>query len=56
MIGYPTIEAQVEHDFDRARRRAYARQVLNRLRRSGEPDRLLSFDEALASLAGWNQV
>ena len=56
VIGYPTIEVQVEHDFDRARRRAYARQVLNRLRRSGEPDRLLSFDEAKASLAGWSQV
>ena len=56
MIGYPTIEAQVDHDFDRARRRAYARRVLNRLRRSGEPDRLRSFDEAKASLAGWSQV
>lgn len=56
VIGYPTIEVQVDHDFDRARRRAYARRVLNRLRRSGEPDRLLSFDEVKASLAGWRQV
>lgn len=56
VIGYPTIEAQVDHDFDRARRRAYARRVLNRLRRSGEPDRLRSFDEVKVSLAGWSQV
>jgi hypothetical protein len=56
VIGYPTIEVQVDHDFDRARRRAYARRVLNRLRRSGEPDRLRSFDDAKASLAGWRQV
>ncbi len=56
MIGYPTIEVQVEHDFDRARRRAQARQVLNRLRKSSEPDHLLSFDEVKASLAGWSQV
>jgi hypothetical protein len=56
VIGYPTIEVQVDHDFDRARRRAYARRVLNRVRRSGEPDRLLSFDEVKASLAGWSQV
>ena len=56
MIGYPTIEVQVDHDFDRARRRAQARQVLNRLRRSGEPDHLLSFDEVKAPLANWSQV
>jgi len=56
VIGYPTIEVQVDHDFDRARRRAYARQVLKRLRRRREPDRLLSFDEAKASLAEWSQV
>ena len=56
MIGYPRIEGQVEHYFDRARRRAYARRVLNRLRGSGEPDRLLSFDEVKASLASWSQV
>jgi hypothetical protein len=56
VIGYPTTEAQVEHDFDRARRRAFARRVLNRLRGSGESDRLLSFDEVKASLAGWSQA
>ena len=56
VIGYPTIEIQVDHDFDRARRRAHARRVLNRLRRSGEPDHLLSFDEVKASLTTWSQV
>ena len=56
VIGYPTIEVQVDHDFDRARRRAYVRRVLNRLRRNSEPDRLLSFDEVKASLVGWSQV
>jgi hypothetical protein len=56
VIGYPRIEDQVDRDFDRARRRAYARQLLRRLRRSDDPDSLLSFDEVRASLDGWTQV
>ena len=55
MIGYPRIEDQVEHDFDRARRRAYARQVLSRLRGRGDSGYLLSFDEVKASLVDWSQ-
>lgn len=56
MTGYPRMEDQVDHDFDRARRRAYARWLLRRLRRSGNPDTLLSFDGARASLGEWSQA
>jgi hypothetical protein len=43
MIGFMSVEAQVEADFDRARRRAFYGRVAARLRR--ECSRLLAFDE-----------
>src|SRR5215204_4204109 len=43
MIGFMSVEAQAEMDFDRARRRAFYRRLAARLRR--ECSRLLAFDE-----------
>jgi hypothetical protein len=43
MIGFMSVEAQVEIDFDRARRRAFYGRLVARLRR--ECSRLLAFDE-----------
>jgi hypothetical protein len=43
MIGFMSVEAQVDVDFDRARRRAFYGRVAARLRR--ECSRLLAFDE-----------
>jgi hypothetical protein len=43
MIGFMSVEAQAEADFDRARRRAFFGHVVARLRR--ECSRLLAFDE-----------
>jgi hypothetical protein len=45
MIGFMSIEAQAEVDFDRARRRAFYGLVAARLRR--ECSRLLAFDEVV---------
>jgi hypothetical protein len=43
MIGFMSVEAQAEVDFDRARRRAFFGRLAARLRR--ECSRLLAFDE-----------
>ncbi len=43
MIGFMSVEAQAEVDFDRARRRAFYGRIAARLRR--ECSRLLTFDE-----------
>jgi hypothetical protein len=43
MIGFMSVEAQAEVDFDRARRRAFLGRLAARLRR--ECSRLLAFDE-----------
>jgi hypothetical protein len=43
MIGFMSVEAQAEMDFDRARRRAFFGRVVARLRR--ECSRLLAFNE-----------
>ena len=43
MIGFMSVEAQAEADFDRARRRAFFGRVVARLRR--ECSRLLAFNE-----------
>ncbi len=43
MIGFMSVEAQAEVDFDRARRRAFVGRLAARLRR--ECSRLLAFDE-----------
>jgi hypothetical protein len=45
MIGFMSVEAQAEVDFDRARRRAFYGRVAARLRR--ECSRLLAFDEVV---------
>jgi hypothetical protein len=45
MIGFMSVEAQAEADFDRARRRAFYGRVAARLRR--ERNRLLAFDEVV---------
>jgi hypothetical protein len=45
MVDYMSVEEQVEADFCRARRRAFVRQVMSRLRRDGASDGLLCFDD-----------
>jgi hypothetical protein len=45
MIGFMSVEAQAEVDFDRARRRAFYGHLAARLRR--ECSRLLAFDEVV---------
>jgi hypothetical protein len=51
MIGYVTVDEQVEKDFDRALLRASLRRWRDRLRRDGANGRLLSFEEAKGALA-----
>ncbi len=43
MIGYASVEVQVEADFDRARRRAFVGRIVARLH--GDRGWLLAFDE-----------
>jgi hypothetical protein len=45
MVGYMSLEEQVDADFSRARRRALLRRVGTRLRRDYAPNRLLCFDD-----------
>jgi hypothetical protein len=45
MVGYMSIEEQVDADFHRARRRAFLRRVRARVRNDGASDWLLCFDE-----------
>jgi hypothetical protein len=45
MVGYMTLQAQLEADFSRARGRALLRKVRIRLRREKTWDGLLCFDE-----------
>ena len=56
MIGYVSVEDQVEKDFDRALLKASLRRWRDRLRRDCARERLLSFDEAKGSLAQWTQA
>jgi hypothetical protein len=56
MIGYVSVDEQVERDFDRALLKTSLRRLSARLRRSPAHGRLLSFDEAKCSLTGWSQV
>jgi hypothetical protein len=44
MVGYMSLEEQVDADFSRARRRALLRRVATRLRRDNASNRLLCFD------------
>jgi hypothetical protein len=55
MIGYVSVDEQVDADFHRARRRAVLRHWRNRLRRDSARDSLLSFDEAKGALTQWSQ-
>jgi hypothetical protein len=53
MIGFMSVETQVEVDFDRARRRAFYGRVAARLRR--EYNRLLAFDEVVEGRLAHNR-
>src|SRR3712207_1560475 len=55
MIGYISVQEQVEKDFHRARRKASLRRWKNRLRRDCANERLLSFEEAKGALERWSQ-
>jgi hypothetical protein len=54
MIGYISLEQQVEADFLRARRRAFFGRIVARIR--GECNRLLSFDEVRKAHRALNQL
>jgi hypothetical protein len=56
MIGYLSVQEQVQKDFHRARRKASLRCWRNRLRRDCAHERLLSFEEAKGALAQWTQA
>src|SRR5215203_4768803 len=45
MVGYMSLEEQVDADFSRARRRALLRQMRTRLRRDNAAEGLLCFDD-----------
>lgn len=54
MIGQPSVEAQVEADFDHARRRASLRRAISRLR--GDSKVLPAFEDVRKSLGAFNRV
>ena len=56
MIGYMSIEEQVDVDFIRARRRAFLRRVRARLRRDAPSATMASFEEASRKLGGHGGV
>ena len=56
MIGYLSVQEQVQKDFHRARRKASLRRWRNRLRRDCAHARLLSFDETKGALVRWSQA
>jgi hypothetical protein len=56
MIGYVSVEEQVDKDFHSARRKAFLRHWRNRLRKDSTHDRLLPFDEAKNTLERWGQA
>jgi len=51
MVGYRTLEEQVDRDFPVAPRKALLGQISGRLRRDAAPNRLLCFDN-LGKIAG----
>jgi hypothetical protein len=56
MIGYVSVEEQVEKDFDRALLKASLHRLRNHMRRRDcTHGRLLSFDEAKGALTQWTQ-
>ena len=56
MIGYMSIEEQVDVDFIRARRRAFLRRVRARLRKDHPSVTMVSFEEASRKLGGQGGV
>src|SRR3712207_1444974 len=56
MIGYFSVQEQVQKDFDRALLKASLRRWKNRLRRDCANERLLSFEEAKGAMAQWTQA
>ena len=56
MVRYMNLEEQVDRDFTHARRKAFLRRITARLRKELACNRLLSFDEAKASLGAFNKV
>jgi hypothetical protein len=50
MVGYMSLEEQVDADFSRARRRVFLRRISARLRKSSIPNRLLCFEEVRRKL------
>jgi hypothetical protein len=56
MIGYVSVDEQVERDFDRALLKASLRRWRDRLRRDCAHERLLSFEEAKGALTQWTQA
>ena len=45
MVGYMSLEEQVDADFSRARRRAFLRRISARLRKGRTPNHLACFEE-----------
>ncbi len=56
MVGYVSVEEQVDKDFQRALLKASLHRLRNRLRRDSARERLLSFEEAKGRLARRSQV
>ena len=56
MIGYVSVEEQVDADFHRAHLKASLHRWRDRLRRDSARDSLLSFDEAKGALTQWSQA
>ena len=56
MVGYISVEEQVDKDFHRALLKASLHRLRAWLRRDRAHDRLLSFDEAKGALARWSQA
>ncbi len=56
MIGFVSVEEQVDKDFHRALLKASLRRWKNRLRKDSAQERLLSFDDAKGALAQWSQA
>jgi hypothetical protein len=56
MIPYMYLEAQVDSDFSRARRRAFLKRIIARLRNDLLSNQLLSFDEVRRALRASNRI
>jgi hypothetical protein len=50
MVGYTSVEEQVDADFSRARRRAFLRRISALVRKGPIPNRLLCFEEVRRKL------